>query len=160
MGSPTGLLAWLLALMLPAAPALRPPPGDDERWAAVHSARMAGGIAGGRMAAARQFFARMLPARPVSKVRDFIERWTLRARAGEGVKPHKSTGRPPKIDNKLLFTIATVWTQKGVGTGIHHRPYESMDEVSQGAQAGGAPGQQAESVPRAPHTAFSMSHAA
>lgn len=129
-----GLVALLGASMLPAL--LPPAPtrckGDDERWSAIHAARLAGGYQREKLRDAKAFFALLRPDNPVSDLRDFFSRWAERDKRGEGVASHKSPGRPAKISRKLALTIATDWTQKGVGTGARHRPYRRMEEVRLG----------------------------
>lgn len=154
----TALLAWLLGLMMPGAPPARSRPGANERWAAKHADRLAKKRGEG-MAATLEYFADMVPGRPVSRLREFVTRWSKRPATEVGMQPRSSTGRPPKISNRLVYTIATEWTLKGVGTGVFHRPYRSMEEV-RGRGAPRLPRQQAGGAPAPACTARSTSHTA
>ena len=127
-------------------PAAKPPHAGgsgksaDERWAAVHSLRMAGAqrLSPSRLSAALPLFQDMAPTSTIAKGggkwKSFASLWFNRVRAGKGVEDAKRSGRPPKVTNSEALTIATKLTQGTVGRGSTKRPYCSMEEVSCGAQ--------------------------
>lgn len=119
------------------APRAAPPAGrtntgpktSDERWAAVHAARAAGGLAGPRLAEAKRLYHLMAPHSTPTKFKQFATRWHRRAAAGKPLHDAPRGGRPPKLTRQQVYTIATEWTQGTVGRGIDKRPYRSMVEV-------------------------------
>lgn len=133
------LLAWLAsAMMAVLPPAPRQPLADDERWAAVHAARMAGGLEGDQLHEAEGLYNLMAPGKHVSKFKQFAVRWTERDTGSGGVTAKKPTGRTPKLDRDTVLLMATDWTQQTVGSGARKRHYLSMEEVSWGCAAGAA----------------------
>lgn len=108
----------------------------DERYAAVHAARMAGGLADTQhVQQARAYFEQMGGTCNKPHFREFAQRWAARAQRHQTLEGRTPPGRPPKLPTKLICTIATDWSQKGVGTGDRWRAYLSMEEVRAGAGA-------------------------
>lgn len=131
----SSLLAVLLHLLPVAAPgpagAARPgPKSPDERWAAVHAARMVGGVGRKQLAKAKAYYHMMAPTSAIKKWASFAKRWFKRTRNGAGVKDAKRSGRPPKLSKEQVLLVATLTTQGTVGRGADKRPYCSMEEVS------------------------------
>ena len=104
----------------------------DERWAAVHSLRMAGVQRLGyrQVAAAKNFYQAMAPTSIIGKWKEFATRWFSRVRKGKGVEDEKRDGRPGFVTRDEALVIATQWTQGTVGRGGDKRGYSSMEEVS------------------------------
>lgn len=105
---------------------------DDERWAAVHSLRMAKaqGLGYPQVTKAKQYYQQMAPTSIITKWRTFAVRWMMGVRKGTGVADAKRSGRPPKVTPMEALIIATKLTQGTVGRGPTKRPYCSMEEVS------------------------------
>lgn len=100
-------------------------PNLEDRWAAVHAMR----ATDNNVAEAHKLFKKMVPGCKVKKFSKFAKRWRLRADAGGMVFIKDPRGRKPKVAPELVETIATEWTQAGVGKGSRWRPYRSMAEV-------------------------------
>lgn len=115
----------------PAAAAHRGGKSADERWAAVHSLRMAGAGRLGQRAvtAAKRFYQAMAPTSEISKWRAFATRWWRRTQAGKGTADARRSGRHAKVSREEAYIIATQHTQGTVGRGDNKRPYCSMEEV-------------------------------
>lgn len=120
------MLAELLAVAAILSALVYVLPGPVQRYAVVNAMR----AEECNVPAAEKLYNKMQPGHPVSKFKDFALRWWRRDQRQEGVqnKKQKEWDRK-KLDDATAKVLAEEWTQQGVGRGVYHRAYDSMEEV-------------------------------
>lgn len=122
-------VAALLALAMLSVPAARQ---WRRREAALMALNLAGGSSTAQLKEAKSLFVKMTNEPAPAHWSKYVRHWAARLRAGGTLQARKPSGRPPKISNQEALTIATEWTQHGVGRGQNWRAYENMKEVRGG----------------------------
>lgn len=99
------------------------------REAALMALNLAGGNSPAQLKDAKVFFKKMTNEPAPAHFAKYVRFWAARKRAGGTLEALKPAGRPPKLSKDEVLTIATDWTQQGVGRGQHWRAYANMEEV-------------------------------